>query len=167
MPTARRIIPATDLPAWSNYAARQRDFELNPTKADGVLHRDELVDYIEQVSRERERAVRAGDSAYPFDMKLRQSLQLLTDMDDADVDGLCYLPEPVAALKLPANLRRRAVEILTFDAANPDRDGIDQAAVDRARRRYAELRGPMMAMLESERRAVQEIDELARRLNLF
>ncbi len=167
MPTGARIVPADHLPRWSRYAAMMRDWSYSgPGRGDGVLTRDELQGYIENLNRDRMELLRRGESTLTTDMRIRESREMLGDMDRSGVEGLAYLPPEIAVLGLRPELNARITEMLmTDDEAKLGR--VSQAVVDSARGRYLGMEARSPGMLQVRERALLELNEIARTLGLI
>lgn len=167
MPPMPHIIPADNLPRSSRYAAMSKDIGHNaPTRANGVLTRDELEGYIQTQYEERNRIIAGRGSTVAVDTRLRDAEEMLQDMLAANVDGLNYLPPEVLDANLRPELMHRVVEMLWKD--DEDRAlRITQPVLDSARARYMNMEARSMVELNSKDRALAEIDEIARTLGLF
>jgi hypothetical protein len=167
MPTGPRIIPADVLPRWSRYSAMLRDCGHDGIgKADGILHREELKAYMDGLQHDRTERVRNRESTNDLDVRLIESRQLLADMDAMEVDALNYLPAEVRELQLSPSLNRRCVELLMVDD-DLKLGRVVQSVIDNARARYMTFDVRTAHMLDVQRNALDDIDELAEKLGLI
>ncbi|MCA9555269.1 MAG: hypothetical protein KC933_34875 [Myxococcales bacterium] len=143
-----------------------RDCQDGLTDGDGVLTQGELAHYIQRLERERDQLVATASSTRTVDIRLRDSHAMLMDMQAAGVDGLSYLPDEIAALGLRPELNARVVEMLMKD--DDTRIGtITQGILDHARGRYMNIEARSMIELNSRQRALDDLREIARALELL
>lgn len=164
MPTFKVVQPGDLASPWSRYAVMSRDYAVAADGGgDGLLTRNELRQYIEQLAYERADAVDHHEPTDVLDTRLAESHRLLRDMDLVDADAVAYLPEGLK--DLPERLKRRATEVLMLD----DEYGvgeIDRQMLESARNRYLDMHPASLAMLNSRNGALNELNELARVLGL-
>lgn len=167
MPPLPHIVPADHLPRSSRYGAMIKDVgHKGAARGNGVLTRDELEAYISAQHDERNRLVQNHASTRGVDTRIRDAEEMLQDMLAANVDGLNYLPEDVAAANLRPELNARVVEMLWKDDEDKAQR-ITQGVLDRARARYMNIEARSMLELNSKDRALAEIKEIAHALGLI
>jgi hypothetical protein len=182
---APKIVPTARL-GFSPYDAAWRDWKLtysqrcnyglsSTSRGDGVLTIDELRACIDQQLQERAKLyadnVREGFSNFysrdTLDMKdsfLKDSREMLREMQEKNIDGVAYLPEEVA--EFPTYLRCRITEMLMADW-RVSYGEVTQLVLDNARSRYMTMPGSTKSERENKQRALEEVSEIAQRLGLY
>jgi hypothetical protein len=166
---AKKIVAYRELKgAWSGFDLMSHDWDLGGIdEADGLLTVEEMRTYIQKLNRQRAEEMRSGsDFLWLTDRNLKDSHDLLRDMEKAGIHAVDYLPPELK--DFPTHLRRRATELLMLDDDKKDPAfEITQLVINNARSRYHLMREHSSLDKQIKQRALQAIAELAARLGFY
>ena len=104
------------------------------------------------------------DSLDMKDFFLKDSREMLSQMQEKKIDEVAYLPEEVA--EFPTHLKCRITEML-MDDWRVSNGEVTQLLLDNARSRYMTMPGTTNSEKNYKQRALEEVNEIAQRLGLY
>jgi len=153
------VIPCEDL-GYAHLYFYKRDWEVRGRRADGILSRDTLRQYLDKKFSERAERQRLRLGTNSIDDEIEETRRILKALEEGKADAVDYLSDQLKAL--PHGSIGLAVEILNLDEVIEATAGeITQKMVDKARKRYYGL-----SDREKRQATLGAIDALAKNIGL-